>query len=142
MYTQIDDLKHADLIKEYLEKNPEAADSHFGLGLCYEGMEDHYLAMHHYTETLKLKPGFANALNNIAGIAVNEEGQLKKGIELLEKAIETAEDKNTLTIIYMNLSRVYNKISDYDKADYYKTLYMKSLGFDVDFTREEGGELE
>jgi hypothetical protein len=24
MYTQIDDLKHANLIKEYLEKNPEA----------------------------------------------------------------------------------------------------------------------
>lgn len=61
---------------------------------------------------------------------------MKKGIALLEQAVEAAEDKSKLGQVYLNLSRAYNKISDYDKAKHYKALFIKSCGFDVDY--EEG----
>src|SRR5665213_2489263 len=104
--------------KKALEKNPKSAQAHYGMGLCYQGTED-YRAMHHYTEALKIKPDFTAVFNNIAFIAVNHDGELKKGIEMLEKAVESAEDKNSLGLVYLNLAKIYGMISDYDKAEYY-----------------------
>lgn len=124
-----------------LEKNPQSANAHYGMGLCYQDTDDYYRAMHHYTEALKIKPDFTNVYNNIAALTINHEGQLKKGIELLEKAIESTEDKNSIGNIYMNLARVYNKICEYDKANYYKAKFIKCCGFDVTFEEDEEDDL-
>jgi len=126
--------------KILLDKNPDSIDGHYGMGLCYQDLGDVYRAMHHYTEALKTKPDFAEVYNNIAALMINFEGEMKKGIEMLEKAIANASVETNISLFYLNLSRVYSKIADYDKADYYKTKYMESFGFDVDFETDDDGE--
>lgn len=126
-----------------LANNPESANAHYGMGLCYQDTDDYYRALHHYTEAVKIQPDFTNAHNNIAAIIINDEGDMKRGIALLEKAVEVAEDKTTLGQVYLNLSRAYNKISDYDKAEHYKALFIKSMGFDVGYEEgeDDGGDV-
>ncbi len=123
--------------KKALEKKAEKADSHYGIGVCYQALEDYYRALHHYTETLKLKPDYLFALNNIAYIFINNEGKPKEGIEMLEKALETADDKIALNYMYNNLRSAYGAKGDYDKARYYKSLYIKNNGLDEEYIGEE-----
>ncbi|HEY4788089.1 MAG TPA: tetratricopeptide repeat protein [Bacteroidales bacterium] len=123
--------------RKLLEKDPQSADAHYGLGLCYQHTDDGYRAMHHYFEAVKIKPDFTDAYNNIAAITINQEGDYKAGIEMLKKAIDSCTDKKSLTIVYLNLTHVYNKLREFTLADYYKAEYMKSLGFDVSFEEDE-----
>ena len=123
--------------KKALEISPLSAVAHYGLGLCYQHTNDGYRALHHYFEALKLKPDYLEAYNNIAAVTVNEDGDFKAGVDMLKKAIDNCPDKNSLTIIYLNLYRVYSTLKEFALADYYHAEYMKSVGFDVFFEEED-----
>lgn len=123
--------------RKSLEINPQSADAHYGLGLCYQQTNDSYRAMHHYFEAVKIRPDFTDAYNNIAAVTINQEGDYKAGIEMLKKAIDTCTDKKSLTIVYLNLTHVYKRLREFTLADYYKAEYMKSLGFDVSFEEDD-----
>ena len=123
--------------KKALEKDSQSWNAHYGLGLCYHHTDDAYRALHHYFEAIKIKPDFTNAYNIIAAITINDEGDIKKGIEMLKKALENNKNKKSLSQIYQNLSSVYNKIYEYDLADYYKTEFLKSVGLDFLFSEND-----
>jgi tetratricopeptide (TPR) repeat protein len=123
--------------RKSLEKNPQSEVSHYGMGLCYQHTNDGYRAMHHYFEAVKIKPDYTDAYNNIAAVTINQEGDYKAGIEMLKKAIDSCPDKKSLTIVYLNLTRVYNKLREFTLADYYKAEYMKSVGFDFSFEEDD-----
>jgi tetratricopeptide (TPR) repeat protein len=126
--------------KKALEKNPQSWNAHYGMGLCYHHTDDSYRALHHYFEAIKIKPDFTDAYNNIAAITINDEGDIKQGIDMLKKALENNKDKKSLSQIYQNLSSVYNKIYEYDLADYYKTEFLKSVGLDFLFSENDEEE--
>jgi hypothetical protein len=91
---------------------------------------------------LALKSDFTNAYINIAAITINDEGDIKRGIEMLYKALENNNDKESLTLIYQNLPRVYNKIHEYDLAEYYKKEFIKSVGLKGLFPEYNDGDDE
>jgi len=134
--------------KKSLEINPQSSNAHYGLGLCYQNTDDPYRAMHHYFEAIKIKPDFTEAYNNIATISINEEGDLKKGIEILNKALENNTNKESLTLIYQNLSRIYHRTCEYDLAEHYKKEFIKSVGLEGLFPEyndedsEDDGDIE
>jgi tetratricopeptide (TPR) repeat protein len=131
-YWQIKNYKESTIwFKKALEINPQSSNAHYGMGLCYQHTNDAYRALHHYFEAIKIKPDFTNAYNNIAAITINVEGDIKRGIEMLNKALENNKDKASLAQIYQNLSRVYNKIYEYDLAGYYQKEFLKSVGLDI-----------
>ena len=126
--------------KKALEKNPQSSNAHYGLGLCYQDTDDSYRALHHYFEAIKIKPDFTNAYINIAAVTINKEGDIKKGIEMLNKALENNNDKESLSLIYQNLSRVYHSTYEYDLADYYKKKFIKSVGLEGLFPEYNDGD--
>ena len=123
--------------KQALEKNPQSWNAHYGMGLCYHHTDDSYRALHHYFEALKIKPDFTNAYNNIAAVTINNEGNIQEGIEMLKKAIENTPDEKFLGQIYLNLSKVYSKIFNYELANYYKAKFFASVGFDSLFMESD-----
>jgi len=123
--------------RKSLERNPQSADAHYGLGLCYQHTDDGYRAMHHYFEAVKIKPDFTDAYNNMAAVTINQEGDYKTGIEMLKKAIDNCPDKKSLIGVFLNLTRVYNRLREFTLADYYKAEYIKSVGFDVSFDDDD-----
>jgi len=134
--------------KMALEINPQSWNAHYGMGLCYQNTGDAYRALHHYFEAIKIKPDFTNAYINIAAVTINQEGDIKKGIEMLNKALENNNDKNSLSLIYQNLSRVYHRTCEYDLAEYYKKEFIKSVGLEGLFPEyndedsEDDGDIE
>jgi len=143
-YWQMKDYKESiTWFKKALEMNPQSSNAHYGIGLCYQNTDDPYRALHHYSEAIKIKPDFTEAYNNIATISINEEGDIKKGIEILNKALENNTNKDSLTLIYQNLSRVYHRTLQYDLADKYKKEFIKSLGLEglfPEYNDNEDGE--
>lgn len=116
-----------------LKINPQNEMAHYFMGQIYQNTNDVYRAMHHYTEALKIDPYMAIVYNNMAGISLDEDGDIKKAIELLEKAVEVSEDKQFNAQLYLSLSKLNNKICDYDKHEYYKAKWGESLGFPPGF---------
>ncbi len=121
-----------------LELEPGCAEAYYSIGLCWQSKGDFYRAIHNYMEALKHQPNYPEAYNNLAKLFLEEEGSIQKAIEMLEKSIETAGDAKHKGLFYLNLSKVYRKIADYDKADYYKAKFLDSMGFDVEW--REGDE--
>jgi len=126
--------------RKSLEIDPQSADAHYGMGLCYQHTDDGYRAMHHYFEAVTLKPDFTDAYNNIAAVTINQEGDYQAGIEMLKKAIDTCPEKKSLTLVYLNLTHIYKRLCEFTLADYYKAEYMKSIGFDVSFEEDDDEE--
>jgi len=120
--------------KKALEIDPQSWNAHYGMGLCYQHTDDAYRALHHYFEAIKIKPDFTNAYINIAAVTINQEGDIKKGIEMLNKALENNNDKDSLSLIYQNLSRVYHRTCEFELAEYYKKEFIKSVGLEGLFT--------
>ena len=96
--------------------------------------------MHHYFEVIKIKPDYTNAYINIAAVTINKEGDIKKGIEMLNKALENNNDKESLSLIYQNLSRVYHRTYEYDLAEHYKKEFIKSVGLEGLFPEYNDGD--
>lgn len=142
-YWQMENYKESSIwFNKALEKEPQSSTAHYGMGLCYQSTDDSYRALHHYFEAIKIQPDFTDAYNNIAAITINDEGDIKKGIEMLNKALENNTDKTSLTLIYQNLSRVYSKICEYDLANFYKKEFFKSVGLEMLFSESDEDEVE
>ena len=130
-YWQMNNYKESsNWFKKALEINPQSANAHFGMGVCYHYTDDPYRALHHYFAAIKIKPDFTKAYNNIAAVTINIEGDIKQGIEILNKALENNNDKESRTLIYQNLSRVYHRTLQYDLAVHYKNEFLKSVGLE------------
>lgn len=63
--------------KQVLDRNPLDARAYYSLGLCYQDTDDYYMAMHNYMEALKIKPDYAEAINNIGALSFIHEGDIK-----------------------------------------------------------------
>ncbi len=82
-----------ELHKKDLDKDYQKPEAYCRMGLIYQDRKDDLLAMHYYTEALKLKPRFAEAYNNMAQLAFEFESDLKKSATLLHKAKECAQEE-------------------------------------------------
>jgi tetratricopeptide (TPR) repeat protein len=137
------------LLKEYdqaeiwfakqLAMNPASDEAYYGLGSCKQEKGDFYLAMHNYAEALRINPEYPRALNNIGKLYFDFEGDIKKAIEMIEKAIACSEEDDTdiRSTAYLNLKRVYKKLADDDKVEYYHIKFMECLGFTYEEESDE-----
>jgi len=198
MYIQ-DDVsdKLLEVFKKQLDDVYQKPEAYCRVGLIYQDRNDDLMAMHYYTEALKLKPCFAEAYNNMAQLAFEFESDLKKSATLLHKAKECAdeeikaleessdsagneiddleidkedtEDAEAIkaidekireadtrihhndskiehyewlkSLVDLNLSRVYNKMTDFKNAAYYKSKFVENMGFSItDSDDDEGDE--
>lgn len=120
-----------------LQLDPQSAEAYYSIGLCWQEQDDFYRAMHNYNEALKLQPEYPEVFNNIAKLFLEHEGDIKKAIEMLEKSIEASGDGKVRGVFYLNLSRIYKTIADYDKQEYYKGKFFQSLGFEIEWREDE-----
>jgi tetratricopeptide (TPR) repeat protein len=120
-----------------LKIKPDSEFAHYYMGQSYQTKGDVYRALHHYTEALKIRPDFSEVHNNMAALSFEEESDIPAAIKHLEQALESNPPPHMLTLLYTNLSRLYHKIADYDKHEYYKGKLLESIGFDVDFGEDD-----
>ncbi len=112
-----------------LKMKPEEEMGHYYLGQIYQNKNDVYRALHHYTEALNINPKMAIVYNNMAGIFLEEDNNIKKAIEYVLKAVAVSNEPTFTTQLYLSLSKLYNKISDYDHQEFYKIKWLESMGF-------------
>ncbi len=110
--------------------NPKSENSLYSIGQVYHNKGDYFRALHYYTETLKINPNNPLVLNNLGALAFDEEGDIKGAIEKIETALENTDNPKLQLTFHLNLSRLYHKISDYDKHDYHKSFVLKAAGFE------------
>ena len=102
------------------------------IGLCYANENDFYRALAHYTKSLDARPAFAPALNNIGALYFEHEADIQVAIEYFKKAekiAEEQEDLQTLQLVYINLSRLYGVVAEYDLKELYNARLLTLLGF-------------
>jgi len=95
-----------------LEKNPDSASSHFGLGIVYTNRQVYEKAIQHLEEAQKVKPGFEPILTCL-GKAYQGKGEDKKAIFVLEKAMKLNEEDNSIPFL---IGVSYENMEQYDKA--------------------------
>lgn len=117
--------------------NEQSADTHYLLGNIYQNKGDSYRALHHYMEALKIEPNYSAVYNNLGVISFDEDGDIKGAIENIEKALTMNPDKTLETRMYINLSRLYKQIFNYEKHNYYKGKVMEAAGFPPGFIVED-----
>ncbi|MBL0309479.1 MAG: tetratricopeptide repeat protein [Bacteroidetes bacterium] len=133
--------------EQALKLQPEDAYIFYYIAHTWSLRDDFYRAMHFYTEALKRKPDFAEVYNNIGSLYYNHEGDLKTALDNMLKALEIIgeRDEKILSMVYLNISKLYRQISEYDLADTYKTKFWESMGFpgnmdDAGEDEDEGDE--
>lgn len=109
--------------------NPKNEDAHYCMGHIYQEKGDQYRALHHYTEALKVNPNNPMVYNNLGALSFNEDGDIKEAIEKIEAALEMNPDAQLKLTMYVNLARLYHKISDYDNHNRHKKEIFKAAGF-------------
>ncbi|MCF8464828.1 MAG: hypothetical protein K9G41_08300 [Flavobacteriales bacterium] len=117
----------------------------YGVGLCYQNMDDPYRAMKWYIKALDIDPSYPNALNNMAVLQVQLENGWEEAVPYLLKAVELSGEaiNDSMRIIYRNLWAHYKRTLNHEKAEYYHRLNYKCLGFDddnIDFLDAFGDE--
>jgi tetratricopeptide (TPR) repeat protein len=122
--------------KMVLKLKPDSASAYYFMGKIYHDKGDIYLAMHNYHKALELDPDYGEAYNNLGVIQYYEEGDIKKAIEFMLKALETDVKNSTKTTLYLNLTRLYKQIADYDKQEYYHAKFMATI-FSLDDDDED-----
>ena len=124
--------------KMVLKIDPKHDNANYSMGQYYHMKDDIYRALHHYTEALKTNPKMEIVYNNLAAISYHENGNIAEAIENIEKALSVSDNNsNMLVMLYLNLSRLYAKISDYDKQEYYKGKMMEAAGFPTEFNEDD-----
>lgn len=127
-----------ELLVKSLKIEPNNATTYFNLGNNYNLKDDYYMAMHYYLEALKIQPDYPEAYNNMGAIAFTKDGDSKKGIEYLEKALELTSEDNTLRgILYLSLTKINKKLTNFERVDYYKAKYMGLFGYEMTEDDEE-----
>ena len=125
------------IFSDLLEIYPDKAEVYFHIGTVYCNMGDHYMAMHNYLEALKIKPNYPEVYNNIGATQFNDEGDAKKAIDYLEKAVELTKEGDSLrSVLFMNLLVINKQIKNYDVVEYYQKKIANLLGFDI-FNNED-----
>ena len=126
------------LFNKCLEIDPTFADAYYSIGVAQNGKGDYLMAMHFYLEALKIQPDYPEAYNNMGAIAFTKDGDSKKGIEYLEKALELTSEDNTLRgILYLSLTKINKKLTNFERVDYYKAKYMGLFGYEMTENDEE-----
>lgn len=129
-----------------LELEPENAYIFYYKGLVWGKKDDFYRAMHFYTEALKLEPDFPEVYNNIGALYHDKEGNVKEAVAQMMKGIELIKDKDDrfLSTLYLNISKLYKQMADFEMSEHYHNLFLQSLGFptELDEGDEEGEEGE
>lgn len=115
------------------------------LGQCYANLGDFYRALGHYTKSLNANPTYAPALNDIAALYNNEEGDIETAVGYLTRAEITAKengDRHLLQVVYMNLARLYGQTKEFALHEYYQAKLLEVLGFGNLFDLDEDGDGE
>ncbi|MEI6823507.1 MAG: tetratricopeptide repeat protein [Bacteroidota bacterium] len=131
------------IFSDILEIYPDKAEVYYHIGTVYCSMGDHYMAMHNFLEALKIKPNYPEVYNNIGATQFNDEGDAKKAIDYLQKAVELTKEGDSLrSVLYMNLLVINKKIKNYKAVEYYQKIIANLLGFDIlnDETDEDDEE--
>lgn len=145
-----------EIFKERLNSSDEKDYANCHLAVMYQDRGDYYMAMHHYTEAIKLNPDIAEAYNNMALLALEHEGDLNESEALLNKAMAALERRKItepqyagsnewlISLFYLNLSRVYKTMTDFEKAARYKSKFVERMGFTIleDDDDNDSGEEE
>ncbi|MFT3933916.1 MAG: tetratricopeptide repeat protein [Chitinophagaceae bacterium] len=112
------------------------ADNHYFydhlIGQTYAHQNDFYRALDYYTKALEAKPTYGTALNDMAALYYNQEGDMTNAIDYLKKAEAAAEEEKnayTLQMVYINLSRIYDKQKEFDLHEHYKAKLFELLFF-------------
>ena len=106
----------------------------YGVGYCYQNMDNPYLAMKWYMKVLDIDPAYPNALNNLAVLELELENGWEEALPYLLKAVELSGEaiNNEMRVVYRNLWAYYTRTLNYDMAAYYQRLNFRCLGFDDD----------
>ncbi len=118
------------------------------MGQCYAGLDDLYRALDCYTKCLESKPTYADALNDMAAVYFNQDGDISNAIYYLKRAEPLAEeqgDKYAMQRIYMNLASLYGKQKEFDLQEHYKAKFLEVTGLsflfgDFDDDSDDDGE--
>ena len=106
------------------------AETYYQIGLCWQRMGDEYRARAAYNKSIEIDPKFPEVYNNLASLAYNENGQIQEAIGWLKTALERIEEEHPVEFtIWQNLKMLYNKIADYDNAEYAKYRMLCCVGF-------------
>lgn len=112
----------------------------YGVGLCYQHLDDPYRAMKWYSTALEIDPMMPEALNNMATLHHELNNGWEEAVPFLLKAVTLSNEEisRKMQPVYRNLWAYYKNILDHNKAEYYSRLSMKCLGLDddaIDFFR-------
>lgn len=73
--------RYADAVRAYgaaLQKDPDAAVTHYGIGLAYGRMKHYDQAAHHFREALRLQPGYIEASRALSITQSNIEARAQR----------------------------------------------------------------
>jgi tetratricopeptide (TPR) repeat protein len=102
----------------YVALAPEEPNAYDSLGLAYQWQGDYQRAIENYNRALELNPKFEIALVHLANTRA-QIGQYREAISLYEKYVQIAPSINERARGYDNLSSVYLKKGDLDRAEKY-----------------------
>ena len=103
------------------------------IGICWMAEDDFYRAMDYFTKALAIHPNMPEALNGIAKLYYDHEGDYKVAIGYLEKAIEESTEplSENMMLIYQNLGKLHSQMLNKDKADYYFRKFFECQGLEM-----------
>lgn len=107
------------ILKRMIEKNPDDANAHYLLGICYLRKKMFPDAVQELTKTTELQPSFAGAYHQL-GIYYQQQRELDKALEFYKKALElepkSAESLYNAGLILFELNRVPEALTYFEKA--------------------------
>jgi predicted Zn-dependent protease len=95
-----------------LEKNPDSALPHFGLGLVCNRKSEYDLAIAHFQKALLAQPDSVPVLRSL-GQSYQMKGQDEEAIAVLEKALRI--DQQDISLLFL-LAFSYQNLKKYEKA--------------------------
>jgi len=133
---------------ESMKLNDKDANIPYLIGVCWMSEDDFYRAMDYFTRALALQPNMPEALNGIAKLYYDFEGDYQVAIGYLEKAIEETTEPlgESMQLIYQNLGKLNLQMLNKEKADYYFRKFYECQGLEMLYDYGKGrmgyGELE
>lgn len=109
----------------YVALAPEEPNAYDSLGLAYQWQGDYKRAIENYNRALELNPKFEIALVHLANTRA-QIGQYREAINLYEKYVQIAPSVNERARGYDNLSSVYLKKGDLNRAEKYVVEALKN----------------
>jgi len=112
--------------KMALKLKPKYELAHYYLGVSYKSKGDIYMAMHHYSEAIRINPEFHEGMINLSELIFHEINDIEGARRMMEAALALNPKGKALTILYSNLTLFYREIKEFDKEEYYKAKYLES----------------